>query len=318
MPLRGPARTMMTATLENADRRRAALQEDHQKNAPMPTAAAAIGNQGIQVDARSAGRFRAARSHATRTAQNAGEPQLEKKTMPKWITNELTIAGPRGPIVDALDAELWDQERAARDGNGLVLHIAVPAVPSDTESDPSYPGGKFGEEAWGCRAVSRSGPHERNPTRSTWGWLEAHPYLFYFGLEDFVYRQLGGLKACVGSLAERRDMIDEAATGRAAPAAIEYRFDTAYRPPKGFLQKLRRRYPHLYLRLMWQGEEPKQHGMVVHAPQPPGWPVDTQPTMPPHSVLDPELAEAARRTPPPYAASRDIRQRTGVQNASAP
>ena len=286
-------------------------------NAPMATAEAAIGNRANGGRRAERARSRAARNHATRAAPTAGGPELETTTMPNWITNELTIAGPKGPI-DALDAELWDRERAAKDGNGLVFHVAVPAVPTGTEWNPGYPGGKFGEEAWGCRAVSRAEPHERIPTRSTRAWLEAHPYLFYFGIEHFVYQQLGSLKACVGTLYERGRMIDEAATGRAAPTAIEYRFDTAHRPPTRFLKKLARRYPHLYLRLMWQGEEPKMHGMSVYAPQPQGWPVNTQPAMPPEAMLDAELAEAARRTPPPYAEAREMREPEGVQNASAP
>ena len=237
--------------------------------------------------------------------------------MPNWITNELKIAGPKGPV-ETLDAELWDREQAAKDGNGLRFDVAVPAVPADTEWIPGYPGGDFGEKAWGCRAVSHAGRHERIVTESTQAWLDAHPYLFYFGLEDFAYNLTGDTEAWLGSADQRAAVIDEAAPGRAAPTAIIYRFDTAYNPPEPFVEKLARRYPHLYLGLTWQGEVPDMHGMSVHAPRRQDWPVNGQPAMPPEAMLDPELAEAARRTPPPYAAARDIHEGAGVLHASAP
>ena len=91
--------------------------------------------------------------------------------------------------------------------------------------------------------------------------------------------------------------IDEAARGREAPAAITYRFDTAWRPPKLFAEKLAQRYPHLYLRLMWQGEETHVHGLVVHGPEQ-NWPVDAEAVLPPEAVLVAVLAEEARRYPP--------------------
>ena len=59
------------------------------------------------------------------------------------------------------------------------------------------------------------------------------------------------------------------------------------------------------------------HGMTVHAPRAQDWPVTCEPAMPPEAVLDAELAEAARRTPPPYAAARHGRRATGVRNTSA-
>ena len=159
----------------------------------------------------------------------------------------------------------------------------MPAVPADTEWIASYPGGGFGEKAWGCRAVSRADPHERRVTKSTKAWLEAHPYLFYFGLEDFVYHRTGDTEAWAGTPDQQAGIIDEAAPGRAAPTAIVYRFNTAYRPPERFLEKLTRRYPHLYLGLTWQGEVPNMHGMSVHAPRPQGWPVNSPPAMPPEA-----------------------------------
>ena len=226
--------------------------------------------------------------------------------MPNWITNELTIAGPKGPT-KTLDAELWDREQASKDGNGMRFDIAVPA---DSEWIPGYPGGEFGEEAWGCRAVSHADRHQRTVTKSTKAWLETHPYLFYFGLEDFVYDRTGNVEAWLGTPDQRAGIIDEAARGRAAPTAIRYRFDTAYRPPERFLEKLALRYPHLYLGLTSQGEVPNIHGMSVHAPRSQDWPVNSQPAMPPEAVLDAELAEAARRTPPPYAAARAVRDTT--------
>ena len=236
--------------------------------------------------------------------------------MPNWIANELTIAGPKGPV-EALDAELWDRERAARDGNGFRLYVAVPAVPADTEWNSGYPGGNFGKEAWGCRAVSGTRRHERIVTTSTTSWLEAHPYLFYFGIADFVYHRTGNVDAWQGTPEQTARIVDEAAPGRAAPTAITYRFDTAYRPPDRFLDKLARRYPHLYLGLAWQGEESSMHGMSVNAPHPQGWPMNTRAAMPPGAVLDAALAESARRTPPPYAASRHSREPAGVENTSA-
>ena len=237
--------------------------------------------------------------------------------MPNWIANELTIAGPKG-AVETLDAELWDREQATKDGNGMRFDIAVPAVPADTEWFPGYPGGEFGEEAWGCRAVSHANRHERLVTKSRRAWLETHPYLFYFGLEDFVYHRIGNIDAWLGTPDQRAGIINEAAPGPAAPTAIVYRFDTAYRPPERFLEKLTRRYPHLYLGLTWQGEVPNMHGMSIHAPRAQDWPVNSQPAMPPEAMLDAELAEAARQTRPPYAAARDIRGAAGVLDTAAP
>ena len=160
-------------------------------NAPMATAEAAIGNRANGGRRAERARSRAARNQPTRAAPTAGGPQLETTTMPNWITNELTIAGPKGPI-DALDAELWDRERAAKDGNGLVFHVAVPAVPTGTEWNPGYPGGKFGEEAWGCRAVSRAEPHERIPTRSTRGVAGGAPLPVLFRHRTLRVQQHSG------------------------------------------------------------------------------------------------------------------------------
>ena len=123
--------------------------------------------------------------------------------MPHWVTNELTIAGPRKPV-ETLDAELWNREQAAKDGNGLRFDVAVPAVPADTEWIPGYPGGDFGDETWGCRAVGHAGRHERIVTDSTKAWVESHPYLFYFGLEDFVYHRAGKPHSSMRPPAHRR------------------------------------------------------------------------------------------------------------------
>ncbi len=42
--------------------------------------------------------------------------------------------------------------------------------------------------------------------------------------------------------------------GDEAPVLIRYRFDTAYSPPERFTSELARRYPYLYIRLLWEGE----------------------------------------------------------------
>ena len=233
--------------------------------------------------------------------------------MPNWIANELTVAGPRGPV-ETLDAELWEADRAAKDGNGMRLDVAVPAVPADTKWNPGYPGGDFGEHAWGCRAVSHARRHRRTVTESTTAWLAAHPNRFYFGIDDFAFERTGDPGPMHATAAETARYIDEAARGPEAPAAISYGFDTAWRPPAIFVEKLAQRYPHLYLRLMWQGEEAHVHGLVVHGPEQ-NWPVDAEAVLPPEAVLDAVLAEKARRHPPPYAAAR--RRRIAAERISA-
>ena len=194
------------------------------------------------------------------------------------------------------------------------LNVAVPAVPADTKWNPGYPGGDFGERAWGCRAISHASQHRRTVTESTVAWLKAHPNRFYFGIDDFAFERTGDVGPIHATPDQTARLIDDAARGREAPAAISYRFDTAWRPPKLFVEKLARRYPHLYLRLMWQGEEAYVHGLVVHGPEQ-NWPVNAEAVLPPEAVLDALLAEEARRSLPPYAAA--VRRREAAERISA-
>ena len=160
-----------------------------------------------------------------------------------------------------------------------------PPRPPDSERYPGYPGDGLGEKAWGCRAVGAAKPHVRTVTTSIDEWLDAHGWLFYCGeaLENLARRRIDPKRwptpfAEVVRLTAQRDE---------APIMIRYRFDTAYNPPKRFAAQLARRYPHLYIRLSWEGETPNIHGMVVHAPEKPVWAADTQPAMPPHALLEP-------------------------------
>ena len=238
--------------------------------------------------------------------------------MPNWVSNELTIAGPKRPI-QKLDTELWDRDRAEKRGDCLRFHVAVPAVPADSDLTPGYPGDGIGENAWGCRAVSSAAPHKRTIIGSTQEWLDSHPFEFYFALEDFLYERTSEPVAFSEPLAP---IIDRTVSPWEAPVAIRYRFDTAYGAADRFVEKLARRYPHLYLSLMWQGEEPSVHGIAVHAPQTNAWPVDCQPAIPPEALIEkPPAAEARERAPRPQehaaASARRLPQMTipGSTNA---
>ena len=219
--------------------------------------------------------------------------------MPNWVSNELTIAGPKGPI-QQLDTELWDSKRTEKRGDCLRFHVAVPAVPANSDLTPGYPGHGIGENAWGCRAVSSAAPHKRTIIGSTWEWLESHPFEFYFALEDFLYERTNEPIQCSEPLAPLIDRLlrDRMVKQFEAPAAIRYRFDTAYGAADRFVEKLARRYPHLYLSLMWQGEEAAMHGIAVYAPQTNEWPVDCQPAMPPEALIEEPPATGRRERVP--------------------
>ena len=190
--------------------------------------------------------------------------------MPTWVMNEMTVAGPRGPV-EAVDEEVWSAEKATSDdGSGFQFHVAVPAVPAGSGFSEAYPSGDLGGRAWGCRAVGAGlhgagRRHERTVISSVDEWVNAHRYHFYLqALEDVAYSRL----ETAGKKAPPRteDAIRETMTAKDAPHLIRYRFDTAYAAPERFVQQLAGRYPQLYFRLTWEGECSEVHGMAVHAP----------------------------------------------------
>lgn len=207
--------------------------------------------------------------------------------MPNWVTNELSVAGPKG-AVEVLDRELWSPEEAAGEhGAGFRFHVAVPAVPAGSNLCPSYPEGDHGTNAWGCRAVGAAMPHERCVVTSIKEWVDAHRSGFYLrALDDVAYGRL--------RREEWETPIEEAIsrtmTENEKPMLIRYRFDTAYGAPLRFAAQLAQRYPHLYIRVLWEGECAHVHGMVVHAPTKYEWRADARAVMSPEALLEPLTA----------------------------
>ena len=203
--------------------------------------------------------------------------------MPNWVTNELSVAGPRG-AVEVLDNEVWSPEDAAGEyGAGFRFHIAVPAVPPGSKLCPSYPAGNAGTNAWGCRAVGAARPHRRDVVTSIEEWDKAHGAGFYLhALEDTAYERLANSEAGTPFT----ETIRHTMKGDEAPLLIRYGFETAYSPPERFASELARRYPHLYIRLLWEGDCASVHGITVHAPTKIEWRGDAQPVMPPTALLE--------------------------------
>ena len=205
--------------------------------------------------------------------------------MPNWVRNELIVAGPAKPVED-FDAEVWDEELAARPrGDAFRFHRAVPAVAPGTDPCPAYPAGGRGVEAWGCRAVSSAAPHERTLKRGAWCTQDDHPHHFYFNVEETPQSRL---------------------VGSGLPMTIRYRFETAYTPCTKFLDAVAERYPHLYFSLSWCGEEPHVHGLKVKAPIDGRWRPHRAAALPPHALLEPLTPMRPAAAPPDGAQRRAI------------
>ncbi len=206
--------------------------------------------------------------------------------MPNWVRNELIVAGPTR-AVEAFDAEVWDEELAARpQQDGFRFHRAVPAVAPGTDPWPAYPAGGMGQKAWGCRAVSSAAPHERTVKRGAWCPRNDHPHDFYFILEDTPKSRL---------------------VGAGQPMKIRYRFDTAYTPCTKFIDHVGERYPHLYISLSWCGEEPHVHGLKVKGPIEGRWRRYLAAALPPNALLEPLTPMR------PAAAAPDDAQRSAIR-----
>ncbi|MCY4505613.1 MAG: hypothetical protein OXG35_01430, partial [Acidobacteria bacterium] len=192
-------------------------------------------------------------------------------------------SGPRR-AVEQLDAEVWNaDDRAGQRGFGFRFHDAVPAVADGADPVPAYPSGGAGERAWGCRAVGGVVPHVREVVTELKTWADADPFKFDFGaaLEEIVYSRLGELPDD-----PLPDLLERVMKPHERPMLTRYRFETAWGPCDRFVDSLAVRYPHLYFRLMWLGEEPSQHGLLVRAARPAGWLPHAKPVMTPTELLE--------------------------------
>ena len=204
--------------------------------------------------------------------------------MPDWVANELTIAGPKG-AVEVLDQEVWSPEaEQGYDAPGVRFHRAVPAVKADAGRWPDYPGDGLGEKAWGCRAVGTATEHSRTVVDTAQGWLDAHPWWFHFDrLEEVLYDRLGPDPDAEGWASA----LARALPGDERPTAITYRFQTAWGAPERFCRQLGHRYPHLYIRLRWEGENAHVHGTLVIRATKKQWVGTERAAVPPHALLSP-------------------------------